>query len=146
MLVLAIMCLLGSLDQRGAMVMGFDQQSTVHHFLLFIDGGAIDVNVKDSADVANRDAIRSHLSHIAMMFADGDFEAPMLVHNSKDVPGTRGMATHKDVIRYRYVETRDGGRVDIVTTDAEALAAVHAFLTFQITDHHTGDPLTIKER
>ena len=25
-------------DQRGAMVMGFDQARTTHHFLLFIDG------------------------------------------------------------------------------------------------------------
>jgi hypothetical protein len=35
-------------DQRGAMVMGFDQARTTHHFMLFNDGGAIDVNVKRS--------------------------------------------------------------------------------------------------
>ena len=34
-------------DQRGAMVMGFDQARTTHHFLLFNDGGAIDVSVND---------------------------------------------------------------------------------------------------
>jgi hypothetical protein len=36
--------------------------------------------------------------------------------------------------------------VDIVTTDAEALKAVHDFLRFQIADHKTGDPLTPRKR
>ena len=67
------------LDARQAhhgqadMVMGFDQARTTHHFLLFDDGGAIDVGVKEPGDTKNRDAIRSHLPHIAMMFGEGDF-------------------------------------------------------------------------
>jgi hypothetical protein len=135
-----------SMSERGAMVMGFDQDRTVHHFRLFPDGGAIIVAVKDPADASNRDAIRQHLPHIAMMFGSGNFQAPMLVHDSKDVPGIAVMSARKDVIRYQYVETPDGGRVDILTTDADALAAVHAFLTFQIADHRTGDPTTIGSR
>src|SRR5262245_24711554 len=135
-----------SMDNRGAMVMGFDQQRTVHQFVLFTNGGAIDVSVKDKSDARNRDAIRSHLPHIAMMFTDGNFEAPMLVHDSKHVPGTQAMAARKDRIRYQYVETSTGGRVDIITTDDEALAAVHAFLMFQIADHKTGDPTAIQNR
>jgi hypothetical protein len=47
---------------------------------------------------------------------------------------------------YRYVETPNGGRVNIVTTDPEPRAAVHAFLRFQITDHKTGDPITVRPR
>jgi hypothetical protein len=49
-----------SMDERGAADMGFDQDRTAHHFLLFKDGGAIDVGVKDRSDTNNRDAIRSH--------------------------------------------------------------------------------------
>ncbi len=135
-----------SVDTRGAKVMGFDQTLSLHHFFLFADGGAIDVSVKNPSDVTNRDAIRSHLPHSAMMFGSGNFEAPMLVHDSKNVPGTKTMAARKDAIRYQYVETPNGGRVDIVTTDKEALAAVHAFLTFQISDHKTGDSTTVKAR
>ena len=133
-------------DQRGAKVMGFDQQLTSHHFLLFTDGGAIDVSVKNRSDVKNRNAIRAHLPHIVAMFGDGNFAAPMLVHDSKNVPGTAVMAARKDRIQYRYVETPQGGRVDIVTTDRDALAGVHEFLRFQIADHKTGDPATIKPR
>ena len=135
-----------SLDQRGAEVMGFDQSRTTHHFTLFQDGGAIDVSVNDPADAKNRDAIRSHLPHIAMMFGSGDFDAPMLVHDSKNVPGTNVMAVRREQIRYTYVETPAGGRVNIVTTDAQALEAVHQFLKFQIQEHKTGDSTHVQTR
>ena len=135
-----------SATDRAHQVMGFDQHRTTHHFYLFSDGGAIEVSVKDSSDATNRDAIRAHLPHIASMFGTGDFEAPMLVHDTRNVPGTAVMAARKATIRYRYLETPTGGRVDIQTADPEALAAVHAFLKFQITDHKTGDPLTIRPR
>ena len=69
---------------------------------------------RDVADAKNRDAIRSHLSHIAMMFGSGDFTAPMLVHDSSNVPGTKIMAERKAAIRFQYVETANGGRVNIV--------------------------------
>jgi hypothetical protein len=128
------------------MVMGFDQALTTHHFRLFNDGGAIEVSVNDVADTKNRDAIRSHLPHIAMMFGEGNFDAPMLVHDSKQVPGTAAMTEHKAAIRYQYVETAKGGRVDIVTSDPAALGAVHQFLKFQIAEHKTGDPTTVRTR
>ena len=89
---------------RGAMVMGFDQVRTAHHFLLYPDGGAIEISVKDPADTANRDAIRSHLPHIAMMFSDGNFSAPMLVHDSTNVTGDDVLIERKEAIHYRYAE------------------------------------------
>jgi hypothetical protein len=134
-----------AVDARGARVMGFDQQRTTHHFHLHPDGGAIDVAVKDPADRANRDAIRAHLPHIASMFAAGDFQAPMLVH-ATEVPGTAALARLKAAVIWRYVETPNGGRVDIVTRDAAALDAVHRFLRFQIADHRSGDPAQVTPR
>jgi len=134
-------------DDRGAdTVMGFDQQRTAHHFLLFKDGGAIEVSVKDAGDTTNRDAIRSHLPHIVMMFGSGNFDAPMMVHDSASVPGTQVMAARKAAIRYEYAETPNGGRVTIVTLDPEALDAVHAFLKYQIAEHKTGDPAMVRPR
>ena len=134
------------LVHRGNAVMGFDQLKTTHHFYLYEDGGAIDVSVKNLSDTTNRDAIRSHLPHIAMLFNQGDFAAPMLVHDSKDVPGTAGMTRLKDAITYTYQQTPAGGRVEIKTTNFEAIKAVHDFLRFQITDHKTGDSLDIRKR
>ena len=130
---------------RGAHVMGFDQEKTAHHFYLYKDGGAIDVVVTSSTDTTNLDAIRGHLPHIASMFSDGNFDAPMLVH-ATDVPGTADMAKLRDRIRYKFVDTPLGGRVSIVTADPAALSAVHRFLRFQIADHQTGDSTEIRTR
>ena len=130
-------------NRRGEQVMGFDQEKTTHHFYFYSDGGAIDVAVNDAADKANLDAIRAHLPHIAMMFAQGNFEAPMLVHDT-NVPGTAEMGRLKGRITYRYADAPKGGRVNIITTDAEALKAVHTFLKFQIADHKTGDSLEVR--
>lgn len=131
---------------RGAAVMGFDQHKSAHHFYLFEDGGAIDIAVKDEADTVNRDAIRAHLPHIAMMFGAGNFEAPMLIHGEQAVPGTGVLIQLKEKIVYRYAETPKGGRVDITTSDPAALAAVHEFLRYQIGEHQTGDPRTVSKR
>jgi len=130
---------------QAAHVMGFDQQKTVHHFVLYQNGGSIDVTVKDPADTANLSAIRAHLPHIAEMFSQGQFDAPMLVH-ATDVPGTADMARLKSRLTYTFVETPRGGRVEIVTTDPEALAASHRFLRFQISEHRTGDSTAIRKR
>ena len=124
------------MGSKAATVMGFDQQRTAHHFFLFNDGGAIDVSVKEAGDTANREAIQSHLLHIAAMFG-GNFDAPMLVRLDK-VPGTKTMAARKAAIRHEYVETANGG-VNIFTSNRETLDAVHEFLKFQIAEHKTGD-------
>jgi hypothetical protein len=134
-----------AVDARGAGVMGFDQAATMHHFRLYQDGGAIEVAVKNPDDTGNRDAIRRHLPHVAAMFAEGRFDAPMLVH-AATVPGTGDLTRLKATVTYAYVETPGGGRVDIVTSHPDALAAVHRFLAFQIADHRTGDDATVGRR
>ena len=138
------------MHMRGAEVMGFDQEKTSHHFLLYADGGAIDVAVNDKAEgreemMALRDAIRQHLPHIAKLFGSGDFSAPMLVHET-DVPGTKELAKLKDKVVYTYADTDRGGRVDITTSDPTAVAALYKFLRFQISDHKTGDSGKIETR
>ena len=70
----------------------------------------------------------------------------MHVHGVGDIPGVADLARLKSKLTYTFVETPSGGRVDIVTTDKEALDALHAFLRFQITDHQTGDSLTVGKR
>ena len=135
-----------AMNQRGAIVMGFDQDKTAHHFLLYDDGGAIDIQVKDASDTTNLEAIRSHLPHIAAMFAEGHFDAPMLVHDSEHVPGTDILVRRKTAIRYTYRDTPQGGRMDIVTGDPTTLDALHRFLRYQIEEHRTGDSTAVAKR
>jgi hypothetical protein len=129
---------LAGVNARGEAAMGFSQTETEHHFRLTRDGGLIQVEAKDPADAENRNRVRQHLAHVARMFAAGDFETPMLVH-ARTVPGADAMSRLKTEIAYAYEETERGGRVRITATSAEALAAVHEFLRFQIKDHQTGD-------
>jgi hypothetical protein len=130
-------------NERGDRVMGFDHTKTTHHFLLHPDGGSIEVTANDSNDAESRDQIRKHLGHIARMFAEGNFKAPMLIHD-RTPPGVPVMRRLKSEIRYDYEEAERGARVRIRTANAEALAAVHEFLRFQIEDHETGDPTEVK--
>lgn len=130
------------MNKRGDRVMGFDHAKTTHHFGLLRTGGTIEVAVNDEKDTASRDEIRGHLSHIAMMFAEGNFEAPILIH-AQDPPGITVMRQLKNEIQYKFEKTDRGARVKISTKNPEALQAIHDFLRFQIKEHKTGDPLEI---
>jgi hypothetical protein len=127
-----------AMKKRGDQAMGFSQEKTTHHFRLFKDGGAIDVTANNPKDTASRNEIRQHLSHIAQMFADGNFNIPMLIHGTTP-PGVPTMKELRNQIHYVSQETDSGARVRINTTNTQALEAVHAFLRFQITEHETGD-------
>ena len=130
--------------QRGDEVMGFDHAKTTHHFRLLPDGGSIEVEANDANDTASRDQIRQHLSHIAGMFAEGNFNPPMLIHG-REPDGVPVMKNQKSEIKYQYEQTDKGARVRISTANPDALKAVHDFLRFQITDHQTGDPTEVQK-
>jgi len=127
--------------KRGEKGMGFSQQTTTHDFRLLADGGAIEIGANDPKDTAGRDQIRQHLSHIAKMFSEGNFEIPMFIHD-KTPPGVPTMTELRDQIHYDFEAMDSGGRVRIRTNNARALQAVHEFLRFQITEHQTGDPMS----
>lgn len=127
-------------NERGDKAMGFSHEKTTHHFRLFADGGAIEVTANDLQDATSREQIKTHLSHIAQMFAAGNFDAPMLTHG-KTPPGVPVLQKLKSEINYAFEQMDNGGRVRITTKNPEALAAVYEFLRFQISDHQTGDSL-----
>jgi hypothetical protein len=128
------------MNKRGDRVMGFDHTKTKHHFGLRHDGGAIEVAANDEQDTVSRDEIRKHLSHIAIMFAEGNFNAPILIHD-QNPPGVAVMLRLKNEIEYKFEKTKLGARVRISTKNPEALQAIHDFLRFQIKEHKTGDSL-----
>jgi hypothetical protein len=126
--------------KNGEKEMGFSQTATTHHFIIMKDGGAIRVVTNDANDTANRDKIRSHLKMIAEQFKNGIFTTPFAIHGQVP-PGVPEMDKLKAEITYSYAETENGAEVRIVTSNADALKAIHEFLRFQITEHKTGDPL-----
>jgi hypothetical protein len=129
-------------EKHGDEARGFSHDKTAHHFRLYPDGGAIEVTVSDSKDSENTQAVRSHLTHIVTMFSNGEFSTPMFVHDQVP-PGVPVMKEKRAEISYTFEELSAGGRVRIKTTNPDALKAIHDFLRFQITDHHTGDATDI---
>jgi Spy/CpxP family protein refolding chaperone len=126
---------------RGEKGMGFSQTSTNHHFLITDDGGVIQVEVNDPQDVKGREQIRTHLQGVTKAFAAGDFRIPAFVHD-QPVPGVPVLERLRSDISYEYAQTAAGGKVQISSRNPEAIAAIHDFLTFQIREHHTRDPIT----
>jgi hypothetical protein len=76
------------------------------------------------------------------MFADGNFKAPMLIHDQTPA-GVEIMAHHKGEIQYVFEQTERGARIRIATGNEDARSAIHDFLRFQISEHKTGDPTEI---
>jgi len=132
------------MKQHGRMAMGFDQDKAAHHFTLTADGGAIAVTAKDAVDHATRDQIQSHLKEIAQSFSQGDFAKPLMTHGEMP-PGVATMQRLKAAIAYTFEATERGGVVRIATSNADARDAIHDFLRYQIREHATGDPVTVKE-
>lgn len=129
--------------RRGEKGMGFSQEGSTHHFRLSADGGSIEVTVNDPGDAASLGQIRAHIAHIREMFAGGDFSIPMFVHDTTP-PGVSTMKRRASAIGYSYEDLPGGARVLISTADADARDAIHDFLRFQIQEHGTGDPMTVR--
>jgi len=64
------------------------------------------------------DPTRSHLSHIAQMFANGDFSTPMFMHDGVP-PGATTMKLMKSAIHYTYEERTKALLADIVEDPGE---------------------------
>ena len=131
-------------NERGDHVMGFDHEKTTHHFRLTQSGGSIEVSVKDPGDAESLDAVRRHLAHVASMFAEGDFDAPMLIHD-RIPPGVATLKARKDRIHWTYEDMKAGGRILVTSEDTKARSAIHDFLRFQIEDHQTGDSTAVQK-
>lgn len=128
----------GNVDTRGDHVMGFSHEKATHSFRLLDDGGAVEVRANDVADAETIALVRAHLQMIAKEFAQGDFAKPEEIHDRMP-DGAAAMKELGERVAYRYEELEGGGRVRITTRERRGVEAVHAFLRFQIHDHHTAD-------
>lgn len=123
---------------------GMSHTRSTHSFRLFDDGGAIELRATDHADEGTIKAIRRHLQEITAEFEKGDFSTPAFVHGYAP-DGVAQLERLRSSIRYRYERLNGGGRIRITTSSAEALAAVHAFLRFQVIEHRTANTGNVEE-
>lgn len=118
--------------------LGVAHETTHHSFRLFDDGAAIELRANVASDDTTVHAIRTHIQTIAEQFKANNFSTPMFVHD-KTPDGLDAMKQLHDRIEIRYESLSDGARIRMVTRDADALAALHKFMKFQIVEHRTGD-------
>lgn len=123
-----------SMQERGKAAMGVDQYTSSHIFASLPDGGRI-VLQRDDADSAGTEAIRAHLSSIAVAFSAGQFDIPGFVH-AQTVPGTAVMAAQRATLTYVMDTLPRGGEVRIHSSDSTSVLAIHEFLAFQRDAHH----------
>jgi hypothetical protein len=86
----------------------------------------------------------THHFRLHEMGGASDFGKPFTTHG-EEPPGVRTMQERRNALVFSYEDMPDGGRVRIVSSDAKATDAVHAFLRYQIREHATGDPLSVRE-
>ena len=122
------------MKERGAVVMGVDQDASEHIFEDLPDGGRVVFRMLDPADTTGVAVIRRHLRSIADSFSVGAFQGPAQVHGMV-VPGSVEMARLRGEIRPVARDIPAGGELQISSTDASAIAAIHAFLAFQRMAH-----------
>jgi len=119
---------------RGAQVMPFDLEQTVHVFQRLEDGGRQTVTVKDPANAQQIALIQSHLQHEADKFRRGDFSDPAKIHGD-DMPGLAELKTGFAQIEIRYTDLPNGGEIRYRTANPALVAALHLWFGAQVSDH-----------
>lgn len=124
---------------RGAEVMPFDLDQTMHQFVPQPDGGVQTVVARDPANTAQIALIRDHLQTEATRFAAGNFSSPVAIHGHT-MPGIAELEAGADRIAITYTDLPDGGQIRYITTDPALVDAIHRWFEAQVSDH--GDHAT----
>ena len=120
--------------QRGAQVMPFDLNQTMHYFEPLEDGGLQRVTAKDAASKEQVALIQSHLKEEAERFRRGDFSDPAAIHGM-DMPGLAELSEGAARIEVAYAERADGAEIRYRTEDAALVTAIHRWFRAQLSDH-----------
>ncbi|RMF57773.1 MAG: aspartate carbamoyltransferase [Bacteroidetes bacterium] len=119
---------------RGAEVMPFDLDRTIHVFEETEDGGVQRVLVRDEEDREQVVLIRQHLREQAARFARGDFSAPAQIHGEA-MPGLRELASGAARLEVRYEDIPGGALIRYVSSDTALVRALHRWFAAQRRDH-----------
>lgn len=119
---------------RGAAVMPFDLEKTVHVFEDRPDGGVQRVIAKAEGDSTQIALIREHLREEAARFEAGDFADPARIHG-EDMPGLAELREHGAGLDVTYADIPQGGRITYSSDDSSLTMAVHDWFAAQRSDH-----------
>ena len=124
----------GEVATRGAKVMPFDLEQTIHVFEKLDDGGLQKVVVKDSSNKKQIALIQSHLKEESEKFRKGDFSDPAKIHG-EDMPGLADLKSGAKKIDIRYTVLLDGAQIRFTAKDPKLVTALHRWFSAQVSDH-----------
>jgi hypothetical protein len=148
-IVLAVIAMLGLLDSiglcaspsrqeevatKGAKIMPFDLEQTVHHFQPLEHGGLQTVMVKDPSNSTQIALIQAHLKKEAEKFQRGDFSDPAKIHG-ENMPGLAALQTDAQHIDVQYTALPNGAQIQYSTKDSALVMALHQWFAAQRADH-----------
>lgn len=126
---------LDEIARKGAQVMPFKLDQTVHVFTKKQDGGLQQVIVKNQSDDEQIQLIREHLNEIVNKFKQGDFSDPSRLHGDK-MPGLAMLKKAKPgEINIIYSELSDGAQIIYSTDNSALILAIHQWFDAQLNDH-----------
>jgi hypothetical protein len=120
--------------KRGAQVMPFDLEQTMHMFQPLEDGGRQTVTAKDPANSQQIALIQAHLREEAAKFRQGDFSDPAKIHG-EDMPGLAALKAGAGHIDVQYTPLSNGAQIQYTTQDRALIAALHQWFAAQRSDH-----------
>lgn len=121
--------------KRGADVMPFDLNATIHMFTETGDGGVQRVVARNRGDSAQAQLVRQHLQELRGQFLRGDFSGPEHIHGA-GMPGLAALkAAAPGSIAISYREVPDGAELSYRTQAPALVAALHQWFTAQVSDH-----------
>ena len=119
---------------RGAKVMPFDLEQTMHHFQSLDNGGLQTVTAKDPGNQEQIALIQAHLKEEAEKFQRGDFSDPAKIHG-ENMPGLAELKAAAGQIDIQYLPLPDGAQIRYTTKDPALVMAVHHWFMAQRADH-----------
>ena len=121
--------------RRGAEVMPFSLEKTLHQFTKTETGGVQRVVSRDPRDKEQVDLIQQHLQSLADGFKRGDYTGPEHIHGA-DMPGLAQLRQAKPGgLHISYAAEPSGASLSFRSDDALLIKAVHDWFDAQVHDH-----------
>src|SRR5215475_11560080 len=119
---------------KGAKIMPFDLEQTIHHFQPLENGGLQTVTVKDPANSTQITLIQAHLKEEAEKFHRGDFSEPAKIHG-ENMPGLAALQTGAQYIDVQYTALPNGAQIRYSSKDPTLVMVLHQWFAAQRADH-----------
>lgn len=94
--------------ERGAEVMPFSLDKTLHSFVKAPDGGVQSVLARDTTDVEQVELIRVHLREITKEFEQGRFTYPVAIHG-EEMAGVNTLSENPPEVQCRVHDAAGRG-------------------------------------